>query len=228
MVKVKFLGHAAFYLEGEGLRALIDPFLTNNPQASVKPESFSDINYIFVTHGHGDHLGDALDIAKRTGAIIVSVFELANYCSSKGAKVHPMHVGGSAYFPFGRVKLIPASHGSGIVEGDKVLYGGNPCGFLITVEGKKIYHAGDTGLIADMMLLKDENVDLALLPIGGNFTMDIDDALRAVEMIRPKKVVPMHYNTWPLIKADPYEFARRAEALGVSPVVLNPGEEIAL
>jgi len=228
MVKVRFLGHAAFYLEGEGLKGLIDPFLTDNPQASAKPEDFKDINYIFVTHGHKDHLGDAIEIAKRTGATIVAVFELANYCASKGTKVHPMHVGGSARFPFGRVKMIPASHGSGIVEGDRVIYGGNPCGFLISVEGKKIYHAGDTGLLADMMLLKDEGVDLALLPIGGNFTMDVDDALRALELIRPKKVIPMHYNTWPLIQADPKEFARKAEMLGVSSEVLEPGAEISL
>lgn len=228
MVKVRFLGHAAFYLEGEGLKGLIDPFLTDNPQASAKPEDFKDINYIFVTHGHKDHLGDAIEIAKRTGATIVAVFELANYCASKGAKVHPMHVGGSARFPFGRVKMIPASHGSGIVEGDRVIYGGNPCGFLISVEGKKIYHAGDTGLLADMMLLKDEGVDLALLPIGGNFTMDVDDALRALELIRPKKVIPMHYNTWPLIQADPKEFARKAEMLGFSSEVLEPGAETSL
>lgn len=228
MVKVRFLGHAAFYVEGEGLRALIDPFLNGNPQARAKPEDFKDVNYIFVTHGHGDHLGDAIEIAKRTGAVIVTVFELANYCASKGAKVHPMHVGGRTSFPFGKVKLVPASHGSGIVEGDRSLYGGNPCGFLITVENKKIYHAGDTGLIADMMLLRDEEIDLALLPIGGNFTMDLEDAVKALELIKPKKVVPMHYDTWPLIKSDPHEFAQRAKALGVTPIVLAPGEETVL
>ncbi|MCD6362899.1 MAG: metal-dependent hydrolase [Synergistetes bacterium] len=225
MAKVKFLGHAAFYIEGEGLKALIDPFLRENPQAAAKPEDFNELNYIFLTHGHGDHLGDSIEIAKKTGATIVAVFELANYCSAKGAKIHPMHVGGRTSFPFGRVKLVPASHGSGIIEGEKILYGGNPCGVIIEVEGKKVYHAGDTGLIADMMLLKDEKIDLALLPIGGNFTMDLEDALKALDLIKPKRVIPMHYDTWPLIKADPEEFAKGAKERSVVPIVLKPGEE---
>ncbi|WP_457568895.1 metal-dependent hydrolase [Desulfurobacterium sp.] len=226
MAKLRYLGHAAFYIEGEGLKALIDPFLSQNPWNIAKPEDFTDINYIFVTHGHGDHLGDAIEIAKRTGATIVSIFETASYCGSKGANIHAMHIGGTYQFPFGRVKLTPAAHGSAIVEGDKIIYGGNPCGIIIEVDGKNLYHAGDTGLIADMELLgRYENIDVALLPIGGNFTMDPRDAAIAAEMIKPKVAIPMHYKTWPVIDKDPEEFKKLAEEKGVKVEIVNPGQE---
>ncbi|WP_457568533.1 metal-dependent hydrolase [Desulfurobacterium sp.] len=226
MAKLKYLGHAAFYVEGNGLKALIDPFLSENPWKIAGPEDFEDINYIFVTHGHGDHLGDAVEIAKRTGATIVSIFETASYCASKGATIHAMHIGGTYQFPFGRVKLTPAAHGSAIVEGNAVIYGGNPCGIIIEVDGKNLYHAGDTGLIADMELLgKYENIDVALLPIGGNFTMDPRDAAIAAEMIKPGVAIPMHYKTWPVIDREPEEFQKLAEERGVRVEIVKPGQE---
>lgn len=206
MVKVRFLGHAAFYLESEGLRALIDPFLTGNPMAESGPEEFLDVNYIFVTHGHRDHIGDTVEIARASGATVISNFELSNLFQNAGLNCHPMHVGGVFQFPFGRVKMTTAIHGSDVEIEGKLVPGGNPGGFLLELEGKKIYHAGDTGLTSDMQLLEIEKVDVALLPIGGNFTMDVTDAVRAVEMIKPRIVVPIHYNTFELIKTDPWEF----------------------
>jgi len=227
MAKLWYLGHATFYLEGEGIKALIDPFLTGNPWGIAKPEDFKELDYIFVTHGHGDHLGDAVEIAKNTGATIVSIFEVAQYCQAKGANVHAMHIGGSYKFPFGRVKLVPASHGSSVIEDDRVITLGSPCGIIIEVEGKNVYHAGDTGLIADMELIgRYEDIEIALLPIGGNFTMDVKDASIAAELIKPKVAVPMHFKTWPIIDADPEEFKKVTESRGVKVQVLNPGEEL--
>lgn len=225
MSKVRFLGHAAFYIEGEGLKGLIDPFLTGNPLASEGADAFSDVNYIFLTHGHGDHLGDVVPIARKTGATVVSNFEICHYLGNKGVTCHAMHIGGRHRFPFGRVKLTPAFHGSGIQEGKQMLYGGMPAGVLIEVDGKKIYHAGDTGLTVEMQLLKEEGVQVALLPIGGNFVMDEEDAARAVRMIAPEVVVPMHYDTFDVVKADPALFTDMVgDAARVA--ALKPGEEL--
>ncbi|ODN31310.1 metal-dependent hydrolase [Fervidobacterium thailandense] len=226
-MKLTFLGHAVVLIEGidSKYNVIIDPFITGNP---AFPEGFElpKIDYVLVTHGHGDHLGDTLSICQKHGSTVISNFELCNFLQLKGCKVHPMHVGGVYYFEFGKVKLTPAIHGSGIHDGDKVLYGGNPCGFLIKAEGKTIYHAGDTGLTKEMELLKD--VDVAFLPIGGNFVMDADDAVEAVKMIKPKMVVPIHYNTWDIIKADVEHFKSEVEKLGVECKVLKPGESIVL
>jgi len=225
MAKIRFLGHSAFYIEGEGLKALIDPFLSGNPVAAAKPEEFNDINAIFLTHGHGDHMGDTIEIAQRTKAVVFTCNELAGYLSSKGIKVEGMHIGGRAAFSFGKVKLTPAWHGCPIVEGDDVRYGGVACGFVIEVEGKKIYHAGDTGLTMEMTLLEEEIIDVALLPIGGYYTMDIQDAARAVKMIKPRVAIPMHYNTFPKIVADPEEFAKLVGEMFTAVKILEPGEE---
>jgi L-ascorbate metabolism protein UlaG (beta-lactamase superfamily) len=209
MVSIRFLGHSAFSIEGEGLKSLIDPFLSGSGVAPVKTSDFNDRNYIFVTHGHVDHIGDTVEIAKASGATVITNVEICHYLASKGVNCHRMQVGGVFRFPFGKVRMTPAWHGSGIQEGDQMICGGTPGGFVIEVEGKKIYHAGDTGLTMEMKLLEDEDIDLALLPIGGNFTMDIDDAVRAVGFIRPGIVVPMHYDTFDVIQADPEEFAAK-------------------
>jgi len=209
MVLIRFLGHSAFSIEGKGLRALIDPFLSGSGVAPVGASEFKDRNYIFVTHGHADHIGDTVEIAKASGATVVTNVEVGHYLTAKGATCHPMQVGGVYRFPFGKVRMTPAWHGSGIVEDDQMICGGTPGGFVIEVEGKKLYHAGDTGLTMEMKLLEEEDIDVAMLPIGGNFTMDIDDAVRAVGFIRPRIVIPMHYGTFDVIQADPEEFAAK-------------------
>jgi L-ascorbate metabolism protein UlaG (beta-lactamase superfamily) len=222
---LQFLGHSAFYVEGKGIKALIDPFLSGNPQASEGMEARKELDYIFVSHAHGDHLGDTVSIAKRTGATVVATNELAIYLADKGLKVEGMHIGGRAKFPFGSVKLTPAWHGSSIFENGQMIHSGLPCGFVLEIDGKKIYHSGDTGLSLEMTLLEWEKVEIAIVPIGGYSVMDADDAARAVDFIKPKKVVPMHYDTFPQIKADPQAFARsvgdKAEV-----IVMKPGDKL--
>ncbi|ABO50265.1 beta-lactamase domain protein [Desulforamulus reducens MI-1] len=224
-MKLTFLGHSAFLLENQEVSLVIDPFLTGNPMAPhdipVKP------NYILVSHGHGDHLGDAIRLAKETSATIVSVFELANYCARQGVLTHPMHIGGSHNFGPMKVKLTQALHGNSTgSDRGPAEYLGNPCGFLIYLGNKTIYHAGDTGLFGDMQLIGDLNsIDVALLPIGDNFTMGPTDALEAVKMLKPQRVIPMHYNTWPLISQDPTAFKKAVEQATTTQVdILQPGE----
>jgi L-ascorbate metabolism protein UlaG (beta-lactamase superfamily) len=223
MVKVSFIGHSCFLLESGKHKILIDPFISGNPVAKAT-ESQKKADYILITHGHGDHLGDAVKLAKKSGAMVISNFELCTFCGSQGVeKAHPLHIGGGHDFPFGSVKLTIAHHGSTI--GDKLQYGGNPVGFVIRTGGKIIYHAGDTGLFLDMKLIGElDDIDLAILPIGGNFTMDIPDAVKAVEFIKPRVAIPMHYNTFDLIARDPGEFVEGIKPFGAEGVVLKPGE----
>ncbi|RMF62878.1 MAG: metal-dependent hydrolase, partial [Calditrichaeota bacterium] len=214
MAKLTYLSHAAFLLETNGHKILVDPFLTGNPLAPVKPEDV-ECNYVVITHGHGDHIGDAVSIAKRNNATVIANYEIATWFGAQGIAVHPMHIGGAHQFPFGRVKLTIAHHGSGFQTDDGFVYMGNPAGVLLTFEGKTIYHAGDTALFYDMKLIGEMNsIDVALLPIGDNFTMGIDDAVKATEFLNPKKVVPMHYKTFEVIDADPRQFAEKVQAKG--------------
>ncbi len=223
MVKVTYQGHACFHLDDGAHRVLIDPFLTGNPHAQAGPESFEDLDAILVTHGHGDHLGDAVEISKRTGAIIVAPFELAAFCQRRGANVHPMHIGGSRRFEFGRVKLTIAHHGSAFVD-KGTEYTGNPCGFLLELGGLLFYHAGDTALFYDMKLIGEMNrIDVAFLPIGDNFTMGPEDAAKAVEFLRPRWVVPMHYGTFDVLEQSPEGFVKALEGTDVEVVVIPFG-----
>lgn len=226
LMRVQYLSHAAVLIEAGGLKALIDPFISGNPNCPIKVDDLKNITHIFITHGHGDHLGDTVEIAKKWGSTVVCNFEIGNYLARFDLDIHTMHIGGTFKFEFGKVKMTPALHGSGITDGEETIDGGNPCGYIIEIDSKKIYHAGDTGLTLDMQLLEGEGVDVAFIPIGGNYTMDIDDAVKAVGFIKPKIVVPMHYNTFPVIKADPIEFEGKVN--GAKVTILLPGECIEL
>lgn len=223
MLKITYYGHSVFLLDDGKTKLIIDPFIEGNPLSPIK-EKDVNVSYIVVTHGHGDHLGDAIGISKRCDATIIAVNELANYVAGKGAKAHNMHIGGGFNFPFGRVKFTIAHHGSSSGEGT---YTGEPSGVLVTMGGKTVYHTGDTGLFSDMKLIGEMNpVDVMLLPIGDNFTMGIDDAVKAVELVNPKFVVPMHYNTFPVIEADPNVFMAKVTAKGFKGKVFNFGETV--
>ena len=209
MLRVTFHGHSCFTITDGKSNIIIDPFLKGNPKAMAKPDEMK-VDAVLLTHGHEDHLGDGIEIAKANKAQLIAPFELAMFCQSKGASVHPMHIGGSHDFPFGRVTLTIAHHGSGWVDGDTIIYLGNPCGFVIGMDGKNVYHAGDTGLFYDMKLIGElYPLDLALLPIGDNFTMGPREALKAAELLSPKMVIPMHYNTFDLIAQNPQAFLSR-------------------
>jgi L-ascorbate metabolism protein UlaG (beta-lactamase superfamily) len=223
MVKLTYHGHSAFEIETGKHNIIIDPFINGNKHAKVKPSQIK-ANYIVLTHAHGDHLGDAFEIAKNNDATIIAVNELADYAAGKGCKAHNMHIGGSFNFPFGRLKFTIAHHGSSSPEGT---YMGEPAGVVLSVEGKNIYHAGDTGLFLDMKLIGEINsLNAAIVPIGDNFTMGIDDAVKAIEFLNPALAIPMHYGTFGIIEADPNEFKRKVESIGKKCTVIPFGESI--
>jgi len=222
MTKVNYYGHGTFGFETAGKKIVIDPFFTGNPKASLAADDLQ-ADVLIVSHGHSDHIGDCVEIAKRTGALVVSNFEIIQWIQNQGIEnAHPMHIGGSHDFEFGTVKLTMAMHGSMMPDG---AYGGNPCGILLKLKDCTIYHAADTGLFFDMKLIGEEGIDLAILPICDNFTMGPDDAIRALQYLNPTKVIPSHYNTWPVIEQDPHVWAREVKAKTASaPIVLAPGE----
>ncbi len=222
-MELRYLGHAAFEIKEEDKTLLIDPFLKGNPKACAKPEDFEKVDLVFITHAHADHLGDAVEMARITGAKIVAIYDIASWLSERfGIKTVGMNYGRGEIDGF-EVVMVPAWHSSSY-EGKSI---GNACGFIIGIEGKRIYHAGDTCVFSDMKLFAElYPIDIALLPIGGHFTMDILQAVKAAELIKPKIAVPMHYNTWPLVEADAQEFKKRVEELGIKAILLEPGERL--
>ncbi len=221
--RIQWLGHSCLLIESDGKHVLIDPFLTGNPMAAAKAEDVP-ADVILVSHGHEDHLGDTVAIAKRTGATVVANYELGNWLKGQGlTKVHGMqHGGGCQVDQAIHVKLTVAFHGSTLPGGG---YGGNPCGFLVTFQdGSKIYDAADTSLFGDMKLIGEEGLDLAILPIGDYFTMGPADSIRAVKFLRPRAVLPIHYDTFPPIKQDVHAWAARVhEETAARALVPEPG-----
>ncbi len=225
-MKLRYFSHSAFQVTTDsGTVILIDPFLDGNPTSPVKSDDVK-ADYIILTHAHGDHLGDTMKIAKENNATVIAVNELADYSTSNGLNAYNMHIGGGHNFDFGRVKFTIAHHGSLTPDNH---FGGEPAGVLITADDKTLYHAGDTGIFLDMKLIGEmNNINYALLPIGDNFTMGVDDAVKAAEFLQADVSIPMHYNTFPIIEASPNEFKAKVEALGKKSIILEYGQEIVL
>jgi L-ascorbate metabolism protein UlaG (beta-lactamase superfamily) len=222
-VRITFLGHSCFLLKSDSYSLLIDPFIDDNPLARQKSDRVQ-ADYILVSHGHDDHIQDVTRIAERCGSTVIALFELVNYLAGFGVKTLGLNIGGGQQLPFGWVRAVQALHSSSVLEQSL----GNPCGFLIQIEGKLIYHAGDTGLFGDMELLPKlyGQIDLAMLPIGDRYTMGPKEAAYAAKLIRPKLVVPMHYNTFPAIKQDPRQFKAMLDDLDIDCRVLSVDETL--
>jgi L-ascorbate metabolism protein UlaG (beta-lactamase superfamily) len=224
--ELTWLGHGTWSIATGGCHVLLDPFLDDSPVSPVKSHEVQ-ADYILVSHGHYDHVADAEKIAKRTGAVILSSFEICEWFRAKGIeKLHAMNIGGGCQQPFGRVKMTPALHSSMLPDGAN---GGVAAGFLLALPEGMVYFACDTGLFGDMQWIGAAGILLAALPIGDNFTMGPSDALEAVKLLRPKRVVPVHANTWPLIAQDPEAWAERVRhETDAEPIVLRPGGRITL
>jgi len=221
-MKLTYLGHSAFEIQTQGKKILIDPFLVKSPNYNI-----SGVTDIFVTHGHSDHLGNAIEISKKTGAAITAIFELANYCVSKGANgnnVNGINLGGKIKYSWGEIAAVPAFHSSSTPEG---YYSGCPCGYIFDIEGKILYHSGDTCINYEMKTIGEiYKPEIAMLPVGGVFTMDINDAVIASDWIHAQKIIPMHYNTFNMINVNIEDFKNKISAVGKTPLVLKIGETI--
>lgn len=218
-MQITYLGHSAFEIKVNNKKILIDPFLVMCPDYD-----YSNVTDIFVTHGHADHLGSAIEISKKTGAKITAIFELANYCASKGANINGINLGGWIKYDWGKVIAVPAYHSSSTPDN---IYSGCPCGFVFAIEGKSIYHAGDTCLTQEMKTIgKLYQPDIAMLPIGGNYTMDIEQAVIASEWLEVSAIIPMHYNTFDAINVDINEFESQIRNKSKIPVIMKIGQTI--
>lgn len=223
MTILEYIGHSAFFIKTENAKILIDPFITGNPNANFDINNHK-ITDILLTHAHADHLGDAIPISRSQQAQITATFELANYCAKQGAFTLGVNIGGKIEYNWGSAKLLPAFHSSSTPDGS---YAGMPASILIEINGTKIFHAGDTSLSSEIKTIGElYKPDIALLPIGSIFTMDIEDATLAAKWLNAKHVIPMHYNTFDLIKADAEKFKTNVEALGIKCSILKPSQRI--
>ena len=220
-ITITWHGHGTYSLKINGTAVVVDPFFApNNPAARVTADEVA-ADFILQTHGHGDHISDTVALAKRTGALVIGNFEVCNWINNQGHEnTHALNTGGGFDAGFGRVQMTPALHSSGLPDGS---YGGDPAGFVLTVSGRKVYVAGDTALFSDMALIgRAEDIDLAIIPIGDNYTMGPDDAVYALDYLKPRVVIPVHYNTWALISQDAQAWAQRVrQETNCQPVVLE-------
>ncbi|WMT38939.1 metal-dependent hydrolase [Paenibacillus sp. D2_2] len=225
-MKLTYLGHSCVYVDTGDHRLIIDPFLTGNPKAAALADDI-EVNYILLTHGHSDHIGDAETIARRTGATIVAIVELAGFFEQKGLKATGMNLGGSYIFPFGKLTFTPALHSSSVEVNGTNVYLGVAAGIVLNIDGFTVYHSGDTALFSDLKLIGTKHkIDLAFIPIGDFFTMGPEDALLAAEWIGAKHVVPVHYDTFGIIKQDGIQFANDLQKFGITGHALQPGESL--
>ncbi|MEA2531198.1 MAG: hypothetical protein QOF33_4791 [Thermomicrobiales bacterium] len=224
MTRLTYIGHSAFHLEADGKSVLVDPFITGNPTATLPASQFSP-QTILLTHAHNDHVGDTVEIATRTGATVISTFELGAWLANQGVNANGANHGGTVAFDGGTTKFTPAWHTSSYNEGGNFVAPGIPAGMVVRFGGATIYFAGDTCLFGDMKLIGEEGLDVAVLPIGDHFTMGPVDAVRAVRFLEPKLVIPCHYNTFPPIKQDPERFKQMVEEqTSARCLPLKPGE----
>lgn len=221
-MKFTFYGHACFQIQTEESKLLFDPFLTGNENAAIMPDKV-ECDHLLISHAHADHFGDAVPIAERTGAKVIAIPEIIRSLPNAITNVKPMNIGGTYEGPFGQVTMVQAVHSSGIA-------GGVPVGFIILFnEGKTLYFGGDTGLFGDMKLYGDlYNIDYAVLPIGGKYTLDPEQALIAAKFLRAKTIIPIHYNTWDVIQQDPEKLKKAGEKEGIEVRIIQPGESMML
>lgn len=225
-MKITYYGHSCLLAEEGGKSVIVDPFLSGNPNSGAEPKDVK-VDAVILTHGHDDHFGDTLEIAKNNDCPVIAVFELAVFCQRKGVKAHPMNTGGSYAFDGFSVQFTPAFHSSSVTDGDHTVYAGQPCGIVLTMGGKKLYHAGDTALFSDIQLIGERHsIDIAALPIGDNLTMGPEDAALAAKWCRTSKVIPVHYNTFPAIEQDPSVFAKQLSAYDIACSPLKAGESL--
>ena len=226
-MKVSYHGHSVVQIQVNGKKIIIDPFIRGNQLTDLKVDDVNP-NVILLTHGHNDHVGDSVELAKRNNALVIANHEISTFLGCQGVNTHGMHIGGAHQFDFGKVKLTQAFHGSSYTtENNEIIYCGMPAGILFMAEGKTVYHAGDTGLFSDMKLIGERHpIDLAFLPIGDNFTMGPEDAAYAAKLLGAKTIVPIHYNTFPPIKQNPEQFIEMLE--NKNGKVMDPGEVIEL
>jgi len=224
-MKTTYYGQSCLEIEVGGKTLLFDPFITGNPLAKDIDVSTLKPDYILLSHGHGDHIADLITIQKQSNAKVICIAEIASWLGKQGIEAHGMNIGGGFNFEFGRVKMVNATHSSSMPDGS---YGGNPAGFVIYADGKNIYFAGDTGLTYDMKLLAEDNIDWSILPIGDNYTMGADDAIKACDFINCKNVVGVHYDTFPAIKIDKEEVKEKFVKAGLNLKLPAVGESVDL